>query len=116
MVETYSSGSLSDNTLARVDCLEKAMAELTTHVRSLDTTLDERIRRCIPVLHELHGTPIEEPISEAHPHKSGKNALDGDASSPTPTTAVPPSMALPSFDGTDALGWLVRAGQILHGQ
>ncbi|KAG6430618.1 hypothetical protein SASPL_108690 [Salvia splendens] len=95
---------LEDDTLVRVDGLEKAMAELTTHVRSLDTTLDERIRRCIePVLRQLRGTPIEEPISEAHPHKSGENALDEDASSPTPTTAVPPSMALPSFDGTDVL-------------
>ncbi|KAG6399690.1 hypothetical protein SASPL_141171 [Salvia splendens] len=112
MVETRSSGSRADDTLVRVDGLEKAMAELTTHVRSLDTTLDERIRRCIePVLRELRGTPIEEPISEAHPHKSGENALDEDASSPTPTTAVPPSMALPSFDGTYALGWLARAGQ-----
>ncbi|KAG6403221.1 hypothetical protein SASPL_135438 [Salvia splendens] len=64
------------------------MAELTTHVRSLDTTLDERIRRCIePVFRELRGTPIEEPVSEAHPHKTGENALDEDASSPSLTTA-----------------------------
>ncbi|KAG6383191.1 hypothetical protein SASPL_157062 [Salvia splendens] len=98
--------------LSRVEGLEKAVAELTAHVRSLDTSLDERILRSLePVLRELCGPRIGETIPETHPDMSRDPVSDPDASSPIPTSGTPPAMALPSFDGTDALGWLARAGQ-----
>ncbi|KAG6430773.1 hypothetical protein SASPL_108846 [Salvia splendens] len=112
MVDTRSSVSRSDDMLSRVEGLEKAVAELTVHIRSLDTSLDERILRCLePVLRELCGPRIGETIPETHPDMSRDPVFDPNASNPIPTSGTPPTMVLPSFDGTDALGWLARAGQ-----
>ncbi|KAG6401130.1 hypothetical protein SASPL_137975 [Salvia splendens] len=95
MVDTRSSVSRSDDMLSRVEGLEKAVAELTAHVRSLDMSLDERILRCLePVLRELRGPRIGETIPETHPDMSRDPVSDPDASSPIPTSGTPPAMIL----------------------
>ncbi|KAG6391158.1 hypothetical protein SASPL_148910 [Salvia splendens] len=87
MVDTRSSVSRSDDMLSRVEGLEKAVAELTAHVRSLDTSLDERILRCLePVLRGLRGPRLGETIPETHPDMSRDPVSDPDASSPIPTS------------------------------
>lgn len=85
---------------------------LTAHVCSLDTSLDERILRCLePFLRELRGPRIGKTIPETHSDMPRDPISDPDASSLIPRSGNSPAMVLPSFDGTDALGWLLRAGQ-----
>ncbi|XP_042027355.1 uncharacterized protein LOC121774573 [Salvia splendens] len=97
MVETRSSSVQSDDTLARVAGLEKA-------VTTLDSPFDACIARCL----ETQLGPILLKLRGAQPPSTGQPS---DASGLISPPGSQPSMSLPPFDGTDAIGWLARASQ-----
>ena len=99
MVSTRSAEARSDDTLLRVEGLEKAVADLKVEFNEKFDILLKEIRA------SQTNVPHKDPLD----HEADDASAAGDASSPPNGTQHP--MALPSFDGRDALGWLARVGQ-----